>query len=215
LTDTNFNLGDFLDPGIKDEVCLVCSLPLPERKKLEQEVFDNPDRHAVAKAFGIEASDLTHHYHTCIIERDSGIPKGQLLGQLLNQLSAFVTELENFRVFVNGERNPDSLRTYAMMFKELRQTIESLNKQQSPEYEASRIKNLILRPLIYTMVKSKIDKLGELRTLVTAYVPDDKQSLIDAAFTDCAKSWGQLATNQSKQTILKLAEIQGVDPSNL
>jgi hypothetical protein len=215
LTGTDFNLGDFLDPSIKDEVCLVCSLPLPDRKRLEQEIFDCPNRTEVAKRFLMEVSDIEHHFHHCIIERDSGIPKGQLLGQLLNQLSGFVTELENFRVFVNGERNPDSLRTYAMMFKELRQTIESLNKQQSPEYEAQRIKNLILRPLIYTLVKSKIDKLAELRTLVLAYIPDDKQPLIDSAFTDCAKNWGQLATNQQKQTTLKLAELQGVDPSNL
>lgn len=215
MTSTEFNLIDFLDTTITDEVCLVCALPLPDRKKLELELFDSTDKSAVAAQYHLQASDLRHHYDKCIIDRDSAIPKGQLMSQLLNQLAAFITELENFRIFINGERNPDSLKTYVAMFRELRQTVAELNKVDSPEYMAGQLSKLVIKPLIYIIVKSQIDHLAELRTSVRSCVAEDKLPSIDASFINCAKNWGQLASVQQKLTNLKLAELCGISPENL
>lgn len=211
----DFNADDYIEDSLKDEVCLVCSLPLPQRKDLELAVYKNENRKALAIKYQLRASDLNHHFENCIIERDSSIPRGMLMNQLLQQVSSFLNELESFRVYVNGERNPDSLKTYALMFRELRQSVESLNKFDSPEHQANKVRGLILKPLIFALVKGKIDKLSELKDQVLTYIPEDQRSLVEFSFTEAAKSWGQLASAQQKQSELKLAEIFGINSNQL
>jgi hypothetical protein len=101
------------------------------------------------------------------------------------------------------------------MFRELRQSVESLNKFDSPEHQANKVRGLILKPLIFALVKSKIDKLSELKDQVLTYVPEDQRSLVEFSFTEVAKSWGQLASAQQKQSELKLAEIFGINSNQL
>lgn len=212
---TDFQVDDYIEDSLKDDVCLICSLPLPQRKELELEVYRMGDRKTLAAKYKLRASDLTHHFENCVVERDSSIPRGKLMGQLLQQVSSFLNELESFRVYVNGERNPDSLKTYALMFRELRQSVESLNKFDSPEFQANKVKGLILKPLIYALVKGKIDKLAELKDQVVSYVPEEQKGLVEFSFIEAAKHWGQLASTQQKQSELKLAEIFGIDSKQL
>jgi hypothetical protein len=96
------------------------------------------------------------------------------------------------------------------MFREVRQAVESLNKLDSPEFQASSLKALILKPLIYTMVKGEIDKLSELKDQVLPYIPEEQKSLVEYSFIEAVKSWGQLAAAQQKQSELKLAEFFGI-----
>jgi hypothetical protein len=212
---SEFVVEDYIDDNLKDEVCLLCSLPLNQRKDLELLVYRGEDRKTLASKYNLRLSDINHHFENCIVDRDSSIPKGKLMGQLLQQVSSFLTELETYRVYVNGERNPDSLKTYALMFRELRQSVESLNKFDSPEYQANKIKGMILKPLIFTLVKGKIDKLGELKDQVLSLVPEDQKNFVEFSFTEAAKSWGQLASTQQKQSELKLAELFGINSNQL
>lgn len=212
---SEFNVDDYIEDSLKDEICLICSLPLPQRRELELALFRGEDRKALASKFNLRQSDISHHLENCIVDRDSSIPRGKLINQLLQQIASFLNELESFRVYVNGERNPDSLKTYSLMFRELRQSVESLNKFDSPEYQANRVKGLILKPLILTLVKGKIEKLSELKDQVLNMVPEEQKSFVEYAFTEAAKSWGQLASTQQKQSELKLAELFGINSNQL
>ena len=208
---TDFNPDDYIEDSLKDEICLICSFPILQRKSLELSIFRNEGYKSVAIKHQLKVSDLTHHFETCIADRDSTIPRGMLMNQLLQQVSSFLNELDSYRVYINGERNPDSLKTYALMFRELRQSVESLNKFNSPEQQANIVRNQILKPLIFIIVKSQIDKLSELKNQVLTYVSEDQKSLVDFSFTEIAKSWGQLASAQQKQSELKLAEVFGIN----
>lgn len=210
------NPSDYLDASLTSKVCLICALPLAERKALESSLFSNFDNlPELALQHGFNVQDIKEHLQSCIIERDATIPIGDLINRLVTQLENFISEIDRARIFVNGERNPDSLQAYTAMIRELRMSVESLNKLNSPQKIGDRIRQQVIKPLTYMLVKSKIEKLKDLRQDVLKDIPPEQQAKVSELFTQVAKSWGDQATNLVSQNLTKLAQILGVDPRDL
>lgn len=211
----DLNPTDYIDTSLSNKVCLVCALPFEKRKDFELTLFQSFDKDMCAKNYGFEVSDINHHLEKCIIERETVIPIGQLINNLVVQLNNYLSELDRFRLALNTERNPESMSAYTGAFKELRQTIEALSRLKTPHTLGGQIKNEAVRPLIISMLKSMIEKLRELRTDVIEFAGEENKSAVDSKFKAAAQSWGQFATTRHSESLAKIAEILGLDPSEL
>lgn len=211
----DLNPTDYIDTSLSSKVCLVCALPFEKRKDFEVTLFQSFNKETCAKKYGFEISDINHHLEKCIIERETVIPVGQLINNLVVQLNNYLSELDRFRLALNTERNPESMSAYTGAFKELRQTIEALSRLKTPHALGSQIKGEAIKPLIISMLKSMIEKLRELRVDVIELAGDDHKSTIDSKFKAVAQSWGQFATTRHSESLAKIAEILGLDPSEL
>lgn len=214
LGDT-FNPSDYIDSSLKSKVCLVCSLPLAEKRNLEGLLFDSFDKREVAEKHGFAVEDIEQHLKTCILERDASIPVGDLIAKLLNQITSFVSEIDKFRLALNSERNSDSIIAYTGMMREMRMTVDSLAKMTSPTKQAEQIKLQAIKPLVYLLLRSMLEQLGSLRqTVLDNADPADREKLADA-FKSTAKMWGEAASDQHIQSLTKLSEILGIDSREL
>ena len=211
----DLNPTDYIDVGLSNRVCLVCALPFEKRKDFEYNLFKSFDKSSTAKTYGFDISDIDNHLERCILDRETVIPIGQLINNLVGQLNNYLSELDRFRLTLNTERNPDSMTAYTGAFKELRQTIEALSKLKTPHNLGSQIKNEAVRPLIVSMLKSMIEKLKELRFDVLEVTGEENKSLVDSRFKSTAQAWGQFATTRHTESLAKIAEILGLDPSEL
>lgn len=211
----DLNPTDYIDVNLSNKVCLVCSLPFEKRKDFEFNLFKSFNKEKSAKEYGFEIADIDNHLEKCILERETVIPIGQLINNLVGQLNNYLAELDRFRLALNTERNPDSMTAYTGAFKELRQTIEALSKLKTPHTLGGQIKNEAIRPLIMSMLKSMIERLKEIRTDVIELAGEDNKSTIDSKFKAAAQSWGQFANKRNEETLAKVAEILGLDPAEL
>lgn len=211
----DLNPTDYIDVNLSNKVCLVCSLPFEKRKDFEFNLFKSFNKEKSAKEYGFEIADIDNHLEKCILERETVIPIGQLINNLVGQLNNYLAELDRFRLALNTERNPDSMTAYTGAFKELRQTIEALSKLKTPHTLGGQIKNEAIRPLIMSMLKSMIEKLKEIRTDVIELAGEENKSTVDSKFKAAAQSWGQFANKRNEETLAKVAEILGLDPAEL
>lgn len=211
----DLNPTDYIDVGLSNRVCLVCSLPFEKRKDFEHKLFQSFNKEKSAQEYGFEISDIDNHLEKCILERETVIPIGQLINNLVGQLNNYLAELDRFRLALNTERNPDSMTAYTGAFKELRQTIEALSKLKTPHTLGGQIKNEAIRPLIMSTLKNMIEKLKDLRTEVIEIAGEDTKSAIDSKFKITAQAWGQHATKKHEESLAKIAEILGLDPAEL
>jgi hypothetical protein len=209
---------DYIDTALHSSVCLICSLPLSQRKEFELELFKNFEiREELAMKNGFTLADIEHHLETCVVERDTAIPIGSLISKLLGQVNHFVTEMDKFRIFLDSERNSDAASAYTNMIRELRMTVDSVSRLSSPAKLADQIKTQVIKPQILVLIRSILEKLRDIRDLgitITEGNADRRKQLLDS-FNDTAKAWGELATKQNTQSVAKLAEILGVDPREL
>ena len=135
----SFSPTDYIPNDLSSKVCLVCALPIGQRMDFERELFSELDFEASAKKWGFHLADIREHINKCVIERNSVIPIGQLLADLVNQLGLYMGELDSFRLVLRGERNPENLQAFVGAFKELRMCIESLRKVSTPQQLAEQI----------------------------------------------------------------------------
>ena len=214
LGDT-FNPSDYIDSSLKSKVCLVCSLPLAEKRNLEALLFDSFDKREVAEKHGFAVEDIDQHLKSCILERDASIPIGDLISKLLGQINSFVGEIDKFRLALNSERSSDSIIAYTGMIKEMRMTVDSLSRINSPTKLAEQIKLQAVRPLVYLLLRSMLEQLASLRqTVLDNCDPAEKEKMSDA-FKSTAKMWGESASDQHIQSLTKLSEILGIDSREL
>lgn len=211
----DLNPTDYIDINLSNKVCLVCSLPFEKRKDFELKLFKSFNKEKAAKEHGFEISDIDNHLERCILDRETVIPIGQLINNLVGQLNNYLSELDRFRLALNTERNPDSMTAYTGAFKELRQTIEALSKLKTPHTLGGQIKNEAVRPLIMSMLKNMIERLKDLRSEVLEISGPENKSLIDSKFKATAQAWGVFATTRHEESLAKVAEILGLDPAEL
>lgn len=209
------NPSDYIPQDLSSKVCLVCALPISKRMDFERELFGELDFEASAKKWGFNLQDIREHLNKCVIERNSVIPIGQLLTDLVNQLSVYMGELDQFRISMRNERSSDTMTAYVSMFRELRMTIESLRKVSTPQQLAEQIRSQSISPLVYMMIRSVIEQMKELRDYVALRISKEDQGKMEDTFKRILKNWGDSASNQQKQSLTKLAEILGVNPKEL
>jgi hypothetical protein len=212
--DQSFNPADFIPADLSSRVCLVCAMPLGKRMDFEKEIFDTLEIEEHARAHGLEPSEVLQHLKVCVAERDSTIPLGRLIGDLTSQLSMYINELDRYRLYINSERNPESLQTYTGMFRELRQTIEALRRFSTPQQLGERVKTEVVKPLVLSMLRAKIEVLKDLREDVNLMVDTKQQAKVDQLMSEALKKWGGVATSQNNQALTKIAEILGLEPKS-
>lgn len=211
----DMNPQDYIPSDLSSKVCLVCSLPISQRMEFERELFSELDFPASSKKWGFNLQDIREHLNRCIVERNSVIPIGQLLSDLVSQLSLYMSELDSFRLVLRGERNPENMQAFVGAFKELRMCIESLRKVSTPQQLAEQIRSQAISPLVYMMVRSVLEQMKELKDYVLLRISQEDHGKMDEAFKRILKAWGETASGQQKQSLTKLAEILGVNPKEL
>lgn len=213
LDSSGFNPLDYVPSDLTSKVCLVCAMPLGKRMDFEKEIFETLEIEELSRNHGFEPSEVLDHLKRCVAERDSTIPLGRLIGDLTSQLSMYINELDRYRLYLNSERNPESLQAYTQMFRELRQTIDALRRFSTPQQLGERVKTEAVKPLVLSMLRAKIEALKELREDFTNLVPEKDKPQVDVLLSGALKKWGENATAQNKQSLTKIAEILGLEPS--
>lgn len=212
---TSFDPSDYIPSDLSSKVCLICSLPIGKRMDFERELFSELNFEASALKWGFTLVDIKEHLNKCVVERNSVIPIGQLLADLVNQLTVYMNELDQYRITMRNERNPDTMQAYVSMFKELRMTVADLRKVTTPQQLAEQIKVQSLSPMIYMMLRSVIEQVKDLREYVLLRISKEDQGKMDETFKRILTNWGDAASAQHKQALTKLAEILGVNSKEL
>lgn len=220
---SGFDPSDYLPPEISQSICPVCSLPGAVKRSVEAKIFASPSYSELVielkakDGLAVEAEDIKHHIETCILERDSTVPVGQLLNKLVGQLQNYILEIDRFRTDLAGERTPDKIIAYSGMLREFRMTLDVLKKLETPQNVAGQIMRHVFKPVIYQTTKSMIEKLKDVRTQIlntSGLTAEDKNSL-EAVLAGMAKAWGESATQQVNYSVTKLAELMGVNPEDI
>lgn len=211
----NFDPSDYIPSDLSSKVCLICALPTGKRMEFERELFNELNYASSATKWGFTLIDIKEHLNRCVVERSSVIPIGQLLVDLVNQLTVYMNELDQYRLTMRNERSPDTMQAYVSMFKELRMTVADLRKVTTPQQLAEQIKVESISPLIYMMLRAVIEQVKELREYVLMRISKEDKGKMDEAFRRILKNWGDSASAQHKQALTKLAEILGVNSKEL
>lgn len=209
---STFDPSSYIPTDLTSKVCLVCAMPLGKRMDFEKEIFEHMNLEEASRASGFEPSEVLEHLKRCVAERDSTIPLGRLIGDLTSQLSMYINELDRYRLYLNSERNPDSLQAYTSMFRELRQTIDALRRFSTPQQLGERVKVEAVKPLVLSMLRSKIEAIKDMREDMAASLPHADRATVERLMETALKKWGMNATAQNKQALTKIAEILGLEP---
>jgi spore germination protein YaaH len=184
--------------------------------ELEKELFETFDIEAsVTKNAPITLRDIRKHLTECVVERDSIIQTGKMIGELQAQLSLFVEEMDKYRLLINSsEKNPDMMLAYNDMFKNFRTSVDSIRKYNPPQRQAEDIKNNAIKPLVIQLLRTTIEQFRNTKDYVVNAFPEAKDRM-EESFRIALKNWGEIAESQHKQSLVKMAEILGVQPSDL
>jgi hypothetical protein len=98
------------------------------------------------------------------------------------------------------------------MFRELRQTIDALRRFSTPQQLGERVKVEAVKPLVLSMLRSKIEAIKDMREDMTNSLPHADKQTVDRLMETAVKKWGENATAQNKQALTKIAEILGLEP---
>lgn len=192
--------------------CAVCKWPDSKRKNFESKlILGKSTRPEICAEFRIQERDIEFHATQCIINRQAIVPKEALLKLSLYELTTFIQILQRYKeTIMDGDMSPETMLSYSTLMQQLRTTINSLMKIESPQERGININRLVISPLTIETAKNVIQDAQITRDRLIKHIGPQHSKAIKDAFNELVTGFGVMADGLIKESQIKLSEVLGV-----